>query len=917
MAITYSSGVITVTGAYDTGTATGGSTTTLVDTSKSWATNSLVGRSVWNKTTKESRRITGNTSTTITINTLYPWTAPTSGDAYSIAYNESDIQAANNSGGWGVCTGISGITGIDINAMLYLNTGGYVSPSLTSTWSVRGNSSSGGNGTAIRVKNGCRFHMGQLLPDAAGELRGTQGGSLYLADAAPYHWAYTTLGTDVGDFLIQGVCLDGIYTRNGVSGYVYLYNETAGTKADITEIIDVISTGVVAATLNNNGNSGSYCTYKRVSGMRNTLAAITGRGTATTVKGIVSPDVSPYLTYFSLDNVSTVENALVLDDYYFNNTYLMRIDSWSPVLVQGRTHIFKNARAGTSIDAGITVTSNVLYTGSPVISMRTSWMPYPTSSDTFVSGCGYCVFNALSTLVGSGTADGTIETDYEFYRHTPNIGNTTYSKTTYGPFTIDVRKYGYKFQRITRDLKYSAPFGDDSNVVRHGERLPLVVNAFVVASDAVATAYTGVTINGSAKTITLSGLRTVQEMYDYSQAWCDDAGNVQYDECLTTADGSTFSLADGWKLLTSGSYLDYGVKRLAGGTLKLTATGTYAPVVGTTTIEFAAAGTYLLTDIDATGMVTFTNTSGGSVTVELPAGVTYVNSGPSITVNEPQTYQTVTVSGATAGSRLQIYDITSATELYNGIPTFPYTWTDSVAVAADREIRVRIHYVNGASAKEFIEQIIGTCGQTPSTKDVTYLASQADDAVYNARGTDGSTITGVTFTDSTTDKMNIDISAGSVELADLYAAWVYYAFTEAGIRTDIDYIFAKDISNFIYSNLKWKNTTSPSVPLKITGGYAWDSVTEDPIDLVDTTGGTIFLAPPHVVSKTITLSGESVVTGTAAEIIAAIPSTTANAAAVLAAAQVTPIHSDMRKTVGTTLKGDGTEADKFRSVLVD
>lgn len=38
--------------------------------------------------------------------------------------------------------------------------------------------------------------------------------------------------------------------------------------------------------------------------------------------------------------------------------------------------------------------------------------------------------------------------------------------------------------------------------------------------------------------------------------------------------------------------------------------------------------------------------------------------------------------------------------------------------------------------------------------------------------------------------------------------------------------------------------------------------------------------------------------------------------AVLAAAQVTPIHADVRKTVGTALKGDGTEINKFRSELV-
>jgi hypothetical protein len=40
------------------------------------------------------------------------------------------------------------------------------------------------------------------------------------------------------------------------------------------------------------------------------------------------------------------------------------------------------------------------------------------------------------------------------------------------------------------------------------------------------------------------------------------------------------------------------------------------------------------------------------------------------------------------------------------------------------------------------------------------------------------------------------------------------------------------------------------------------------------------------------------------------------AAAILAAAAVTPIHADMKKTNGQTLVGNGTEGDKFRSSLV-
>jgi hypothetical protein len=46
------------------------------------------------------------------------------------------------------------------------------------------------------------------------------------------------------------------------------------------------------------------------------------------------------------------------------------------------------------------------------------------------------------------------------------------------------------------------------------------------------------------------------------------------------------------------------------------------------------------------------------------------------------------------------------------------------------------------------------------------------------------------------------------------------------------------------------------------------------------------------------------------------PTASEIAAAILAAAQITPIHSDTRKTNGQTIIGTGVEADKFRSHLV-
>jgi hypothetical protein len=65
------------------------------------------------------------------------------------------------------------------------------------------------------------------------------------------------------------------------------------------------------------------------------------------------------------------------------------------------------------------------------------------------------------------------------------------------------------------------------------------------------------------------------------------------------------------------------------------------------------------------------------------------------------------------------------------------------------------------------------------------------------------------------------------------------------------------------------------------------------------------------VNYTVPVQAQGIATGggtgpTAAEI----------AAEILAAAQITPIHADMRKTVGQALHGNGSEGDKFRSTLV-
>lgn len=250
---------------------------------------------------------------------------------------------------------------------------------------------------------------------------------------------------------------------------------------------------------------------------------------------------------------------------------------------------------------------------------------------------------------------------------------------------------------------------------------------------------------------------------------------------------------------------------------------------------------------DGTTDAAIYNNSGGAVELIIPSGddTPTIRDGTSAstTITQPTDNQSVTISGATAGSRIQIYDLTSNTELYNGTPTFPYTWTDTNPYVADREIRLRVAYVNGTSAKQFIDTVIGT--STSTTPAVAYQVNQQDDTVYNSNAIDGSTITTVTIDDN---NLLIEVDTGTISVKDVYAYEMYWLFTATGIADEGKAIVAVDVANYAIYGFKIKNVSSPSVPLTITGGWVTDGDTGVAIDIVDTTGGTIFLAPDHVVA---------------------------------------------------------------------
>lgn len=261
-----------------------------------------------------------------------------------------------------------------------------------------------------------------------------------------------------------------------------------------------------------------------------------------------------------------------------------------------------------------------------------------------------------------------------------------------------------------------------------------------------------------------------------------------------------------------------------------------------------------------------------AITVEIPSGITTSTStaGGTITVVTPSVYQSVTLDGASAGTLIQIYDTDTSAELYNGTPSsYPFTWTDPVAYAADRPIRLRAMFTAAATAKLFIDTPIGTA--TNSVPALSYLINQKDDDVYAANGKDGSTITGITIDDT---NLLINVTSSTLSWADIYAYETYWLFTAAGIRDEGRIITALDQANYLFENFSIKNTGSGV--LTLTGGYGRDATTGSIVDIIDTSGNNIFPLPDHVVNNIVTVGGSNVITGDIADILAPIASIPTN-----------------------------------------
>ena len=679
--IVRANGEIQISSGFQGGTATSATSTTLTDSAKAFAVNAMVNRVVWitaGTGIGQSRLITANTATGVTIDSSWEIT-PDATSSYVISYVLADIVTAGLSAYCNLAQ--TGLSTYIANKSIRLLSGGFLSMLRTSIIF---------NADLLSFKTdvGSYFQSGRSQYTYADKWIGFDGGSIHYTEtdgAFPgneYEWlGHTRLyATQVG------------VTGNTSNHIIYINRKD--TASSLTnqgvELIDCFVIGAqfcISTTdtvVNTSWHSGGVLVYGQpVNFFGNTLAgrfATDAEVYLNQPNGIGGGDVVD-ATWLGIINNYAYDLAKRAIAYLWNTT--ITVPTW-------KDHFFNWSTAGGHPTTGIvyrgytvdiSVQNTALATVDAVVGVfdrlgdgavltgKSAMYPVRASAITLSAG-------TYTGVVGSGLGLPIL-----YAKYTVGTNDTTLStEYLYAPFTFKVRKYGYQFLQKAADW-----------TERSKEQITLNTNIFVVASEAVAALIAGVAIDGTAKTITLSATHTLQELYDYSQSWAATTTNVVYDECLTSSDGNNFNLPATWTLIPA-NYLDYGSKRINGGTIRFDTAGTYAPKVGDTTLKFTAvSGTYALAGADITGTVTLVNTGGGLITVSLAPGVSYINTGPNITV-EQVLNESLAITNLVPGST--VYVVTDngtviANEVVAGTSTSYALTSGNTAGATYLTVRVR------------------------------------------------------------------------------------------------------------------------------------------------------------------------------------------------------------------------------------
>ena len=369
------------------------------------------------------------------------------------------------------------------------------------------------------------------------------------------------------------------------------------------------------------------------------------------------------------------------------------------------------------------------------------------SGGTGLTGVKVAVYDTLGGVQGGGVQTSSSGTVPAINARFFRKEHNVSTPINYAPFDIRIRRYGYTY------LGFQSAVSEPIK-----QEVRLVVNPDIVSTEAQAAAITGISLNFATETVTITQDADTQKLYDYYQYQLDQTANMIYGEDLVRA-GDSFDLDD-WDMVVDGC--DYEGD---------------ATTTGTITLQNGATFTGTRTDTNGT---------------VLPL-------------------RNVSITGITAGSRLQIYNVTTAAEVVNTTvagTSYTATYAEGTGYNSGDTVRIRLTQMSTTTAKLSLEA-------TALATDAGWsaLVSQEDDTVYNTFAVDGSTVT--TFTaDYTNDQVDVTV-ASDFNLSDMYAWWVYNLTTEQGIREFFGGLTAEDQANFRINttvlSLFLDNTTSTEI----------------------------------------------------------------------------------------------------------
>lgn len=378
-----------------------------------------------------------------------------------------------------------------------------------------------------------------------------------------------------------------------------------------------------------------------------------------------------------------------------------------------------------------------------------------------------------------------------------------------------------------RFITYDHLVSENTNVSLRGQNALQVER--VILADLSITQATKATVDA------YTTLETSAKFYDRAKSWLVDNYTGQA-ATLVSRSGT---------LINAGSY---------NVTIDATAASAFSLAGNTLTIK---ASTYT-GDMTTTGVITLAN------------GATFIGTRTDAngTVAPPKV---VSITGITAGSRLRIYNNTTATEIVNQIvagTSYTATYNEGVGYTTGDTLTVTATWQSGVTAKlPFLTQVVvGATGWSA-------LVSQQADTVYDTIAVDGSTVTEFA-PDYPNVQVDISDPNGQTSVDRLYSWFVHTTTTESGIRNWFGGIVAEDAGNFrvvtSILNLKLDNLSSSGV--EFVGGirlYRDDNAT--PLVASTTGGGSITLYADKVY-VTVVSTASPVITGDISQVPAAVQS---------------------------------------------